>query len=211
MGSVTPLRPTQRCHRAVAVVRPRSPPRISSAAAAADARGGSPGSPAEHDGAERDWREQQVHQAGAALSCDEALSLRAVQQMPIPSLDSHGRGRKRALWHSRVSLVLDGLSGIFSLACGTATLACMGIVEWSTMASLAVLVGSLSTAIGGLMVLATAVVSILAVMDTFRTLQSKENDAHLEEEALQALAAPPRRLGSMSGVHKPRGFAKDVW
>ena len=206
MGSVMPLRPTLRCHRDV-TVRPRSPPRISSAAAAADARGGSPGSPAEHDGAERDWREQQVHQAGAALSCDEAL----VQQMPTQSLDSHGRGRKRALWHSRVSLVLDGLSGIFSLACGTATLACMGIVEWSTLASLAVLVGSLSTAIGGLMVLATAVVSILAVMDTFRTLQSKENDAHLEEEALQALAAPPRRLGSMSGVHKPRGFAKDVW
>ena len=201
-----PLRPTLRCHRDVAV-RPRSPPRISSAAAAADARGGSPGSPAEHDGAERDWREQQVHQAGAALSCDEAL----VQQMPTQSLDSHGRGRKRGLWHSRVSLVLDGLSGIFSLACGTASLACMGIVEWSTLASLAVLVGSLSTAIGGLMVLATAVVSILAVMDTFRTLQSKENDAHLEEEALQALAAPPRRLGSMSGVHKPRGFAKDVW
>ena len=207
MGSVTPLRPTQRCHRAVAVVRPRSPPRVSSAAAAADARGGSPGSPAEHDGAERDWREQQVHQAGAALSCDEAL----VQQMPTQSLDSHGRGRKRGLWHSRVSLVLDGLSGIFSLACGTASLACMGIVEWSTLASLAVLVGSLSTAIGGLMVLATAVVSILAVVDTFRTRQSKENDAHLEEEALQALAAPPRRLGSMRGMHKPRGFAKDVW
>mmetsp|Transcript_94947 Transcript_94947/g.138673 ORF Transcript_94947/g.138673 Transcript_94947/m.138673 type:complete len:305 (-) Transcript_94947:630-1544(-) len=56
-----------------------------------------------------------------------------------------------------VSHALDGISAIFSLACGSATLACMGILEWSSIASLALIIGSFTTAVGSLMVMPTRI------------------------------------------------------
>jgi len=120
-----------------------------------------------------------------------------VKEVPINPLKYKGVAKpegNRALWTAHLSH-LDGLSALFSLACGSATLACMGILEWSTLATLGVFVGYFSTAVGSVMVLATAVVGVLALVDTVRTSSKKFEEQ--EEEALQALAAPPRRLGSM--------------
>jgi len=103
---------------------------------------------------------------------------------------------ERGAWQAYFSRILDGISALFSLACGSATLACMGVLEWSTLATLGVFVAWLSTAIGSLMVVATAAVGVLALLDTLRT---SADDTDADGDALQALAAPPRRLGSMGG------------
>jgi len=124
-----------------------------------------------------------------------------VQEIPsMDSLEHDGASVKsldeRSAWQAYLSRILDGISALFSLACGSATLACMGVLEWSTLATLGVFVASLSTAIGSLMVVATAAVGVLALLDTLRT---SANDEDADDDALQALAAPPRRLGSMGG------------
>ena len=123
-----------------------------------------------------------------------------MHEMAFQSLQVDGAstepGRQKGQWQAHLSRILDGISALFSLACGSATLACMGVLEWSTLATIGVFVASLSTAIGSLMVIATAAVGVLAVLDMLRT-YAVDDDA--EEDALQALAAPPRRLGSMGG------------
>jgi len=124
-----------------------------------------------------------------------------VQEIPsMDSLEHDGASVKsldeRSAWQAYLSRILDGISALFSLACGSATLACMGVLECSTLATLGVFVASLSTAIGSLMVVATAAVGVLALLDTLRT---SANDEDADDDALQALAAPPRRLGSMGG------------
>eukprot|EP00277_Geminigera_cryophila_P013637 CAMPEP_0179451932 /NCGR_PEP_ID=MMETSP0799-20121207/35943_1 /TAXON_ID=46947 /ORGANISM="Geminigera cryophila, Strain CCMP2564" /LENGTH=213 /DNA_ID=CAMNT_0021247599 /DNA_START=172 /DNA_END=813 /DNA_ORIENTATION=- len=98
-----------------------------------------------------------------------------------------------------VSHALDGISAIFSLACGSATLACMGILEWSSIASLALIIGSFTTAVGSLMLLATTAVGVLALFDAVRT-PAVSGKTQAVEDVLQALAAPPRRLGSMNSI-----------
>lgn len=127
-----------------------------------------------------------------------------LQAVPINPLKYHGVGAKphdkRASVACALSHVLDGISAVFSLACGSATLACMGILEWSTIAWLAVIIGYFTTAVGSLMVLATTAVGVLALVDTVRTPPGSGNKQAVVEEALQALAAPPRRLGSMSSI-----------
>lgn len=45
--------------------------------------------------------------------------------------------RGPACWQSHLSHVLDGLSALFSLMCGSATLACMGILEWRSVPGVA--------------------------------------------------------------------------
>jgi len=45
--------------------------------------------------------------------------------------------RGPACWQSHLSHVLDGLSALFSLVCGSATLACMGILEWRSVPGVA--------------------------------------------------------------------------
>ena len=130
-------------------------------------------------------------------SIEHEQPMRGVALEPLQvngvSPEPHGR---RGGWQALLSHVLDAVSALFSLACGSATLACMGVLEWSTLATLGVFVASLSTAIGSLMVVATAAVGVLALFDTLRT-SAADEDA--EEDPLQALAAPPRRLGSMGG------------
>ena len=65
----------------------------------------------------------------AGLSADELH----VQEMPINPLKYNSVAKpegKRAIWKAHLSHLLDGLSALFSLACGSATLACMGVLEW---------------------------------------------------------------------------------
>lgn len=146
---------------------------------------------------------------GSALSADKLH----VQEVPINPLKFNGVGAaphgKAAVWKSHLSHVLDGISALFSLGCVSCTLACMGILEWSTLATMVLFVGSFSTAMGSLMVLATAAVSVMAIIDTLRTGRDKHAASDLEEDALNALAAPPRRLGSMNG-RRDRGGGKKI-
>lgn len=133
------------------------------------------------------------------LTADE-LNVADVSMNPLEykSVVAEPRG-KHAVWKSHLSHLLDGLSALFSLACGSATLACMGVLEWSTLATMVAFVGYLSTVVGSLMVLATAVVGVLALFDTVRTSGPgpEQEVSALDDGSLQALAAPPRRLGSM--------------
>lgn len=138
---------------------------------------------------------------GEVLTADE-LNVADVSINPLKykSVVAEPRG-KHGMWKSHLSHVLDGLSALFSLACGSATLACMGILEWSTLATVVAFVGYLSTAVGSVMVLATAVVGVLALFDALRTPGPgpQGEKSALDDGSLQALAAPPRRLGSMKG------------
>lgn len=67
------------------------------------------------------------------LTADE-LNVADVSMNPLEykSVVAEPRG-KHAVWKSHLSHLLDGLSALFSLACGSATLACMGVLEWRSV------------------------------------------------------------------------------
>ena len=71
-----------------------------------------------------------VKRVDRALLTDEHI----VQKMPLKPLEFKGVGAmphcKSEAWKARITHVLDGMSALFSLGCVSATLACMGILEW---------------------------------------------------------------------------------
>ena len=85
-------------------------------------------------------QEQPAKQSDARgiLSMDVGEVL--VQKVPVQVLEQTGE-RKRTMWKAHLSHLLDGFSALFSLACGSASLACLGFIEWSTLATIVVLIG----------------------------------------------------------------------
>ena len=122
-----------------------------------------------------------VKRVDRALLTDEHI----VQKMPLKPLEFKGVGAmphcKSEAWKARITHVLDGMSALFSLGCVSATLACMGILEWrysSLYSSLERLRAHPHGAFESSYPLLSSVLLLFLLRHPFEMLQSTSTDSH---------------------------------